>query len=195
MAGVRQFDERETLGRALEVFGLHGYRATSMPDLATGTGVQRGSLYHAYGGKEQIFLRVFDTYTREFLADAARALRAADTRSALLAFFDHCVRSITSGTPSRGCLSTRTVIDASADVPQVATAVRAFLDDLETVVHDGLVAVGDAGTVLEPRPAARLVVTTTRGLAVMERAHHTPEELRTIAADFVDCLTGGAGTR
>ncbi|MFG2678157.1 TetR/AcrR family transcriptional regulator [Streptomyces sp. NPDC048392] len=190
MAGVRQFDEQRTLGRALEVFAVRGYRATSMLDLASGTGVQRGSLYHAYGGKEQIFLRVFGVYTRTFLGDAAEALRADDRRSALLAFFDHCIRSITAGTPARGCLSTRTVIDASTEVAQVETAARTFLDDLEDVVHDGLAAIEDGGLTVDLRSAARLVVTTTRGLAVMERAHHGPDELRDIAATLVTSLTG-----
>ncbi|AWW41479.1 MULTISPECIES: TetR/AcrR family transcriptional regulator [Streptomyces] len=190
MAGVRRFDERETLGLALEVFGARGYRATSMLDLAAGTGVQRGSLYHAYGGKEQIFLRVFGDYTGVFLAGAAKALRTGDRRSALLALFEYCIRSITAGTPSRGCLSTRTVLDASAEAPHVETAVRSFLDDLEDVVHDGLEAIDDGDLAVDLRSAARLVVTTTRGLAVMERAHHGPDELRNIAEALVTSLAG-----
>ena len=60
MAGVRQFDEQQAYAAALEVFWTKGFRATSMLDLATATGVQRGSLYHAYGGKEQLFLRLFE---------------------------------------------------------------------------------------------------------------------------------------
>jgi TetR/AcrR family transcriptional regulator, transcriptional repressor for nem operon len=84
-----------------------------MLDLAAGTGVQRGSLYHAYGGKEEIFLRVFADYAAQFLTGAARALNRPDTRTALLSFFEFCIRAITSDTPSRGCFSTRTAIDAS----------------------------------------------------------------------------------
>ncbi|BBJ43929.1 TetR family transcriptional regulator [Streptomyces antimycoticus] len=190
MAGVRQFDEREALARALEVFAVRGYRATSMQHLAVGTGVQRGSLYHAYGGKEQIFLRVFGDYTQAFLTGAAQTLRQDDRHSALLSFFDHCIRSITAGTPSRGCLSTRTVIDAGSEIPQVETVVRTFLDDLEDTVHNGLAAIDDDDLAVDLRSAARLVVTTTRGLAVMERAHHEPDRLRDIAAALVTSLTG-----
>lgn len=57
MAGVRQFDEQEVLGRALEIFETRGFRATSILDLAAGTGVRRGSLYHAYGDKEDACCR------------------------------------------------------------------------------------------------------------------------------------------
>ncbi len=192
MAGVRQFDEREALGRALEVFGTRGFRATSMLDLATGTGVQRGSLYHAYGGKEEIFLRAFREYARPFLAGAAAALVQPDKRAALMALFRFCIRSITVGEPSRGCLSTRTAIDASVDAPRVESAVREFLDEFERVVRDGLDAIADdTELAVDPRSAARLVVTTTRGLAVMERAGHASGQLEDIASALVTSLVRG----
>ena len=60
MAGVRQFDEGAMIATALDLFWRQGLAATSMPDLAQATGIQRGSLYNAYGDKETIFLRSFD---------------------------------------------------------------------------------------------------------------------------------------
>jgi TetR/AcrR family transcriptional regulator, transcriptional repressor for nem operon len=57
MVGVRQFDEERVLARALEVFREKSLRTASMQDLARATGVQRGSLYDAYGNKEELFLR------------------------------------------------------------------------------------------------------------------------------------------
>ncbi|MCZ7153843.1 TetR/AcrR family transcriptional regulator, partial [Salmonella enterica] len=57
MAGVRQFDEGLALDKALALFWQKGYAATSMQELAAATGVQRGSLYNAYGDKETLFLR------------------------------------------------------------------------------------------------------------------------------------------
>ncbi len=51
---------------------------------------------------------------------------------------------------------------------------------------------GGAAPALAPRAAARLVVTTTRGIAVMERAGHTPDELRSIAESLVTSLLGPA---
>ncbi|MFI5589431.1 TetR/AcrR family transcriptional regulator [Amycolatopsis sp. NPDC051758] len=191
MAGVRQFDERVALGRALDVFQARGFRATSMLDLAAGTGVQRGSLYHAYGGKEEIFVRAFQEYAGRFLAGAAEALDRPGKRAALLAFFDYCVTTFSAGSPSRGCLSTRTAIEAATESPRAEAAVRVMLDELETVVHDGLAAIDDGVTpAVAPRAAARLVVTTTRGLAVMERVGHGPADLREIADALVTSLLG-----
>jgi AcrR family transcriptional regulator len=191
MAGVRQFDEEQALGKALDVFTVRGFRDTSMLDLAAGTGVQRGSLYHAYGGKEEIFLKAFAGHAARFLTGAARALDQPDKRRALLAFFDFCVESITAGEPSRGCLSTRTAIDASLDSPRVSAAVRVLLDELETVIHDALIRIDDDIPLrVDARAAARLVVVTTRGVAVLERVAFSSNELRGIAATLATSLLG-----
>jgi TetR/AcrR family transcriptional regulator, transcriptional repressor for nem operon len=192
MAGVRQFDEREALSLALEVFRTQGFRSTSMMDLAAGTGVQRGSLYHAYGSKEEIFLRAFAGYAEQFLAGVARALDRPDKRTALLSFFDFSIRAITADVPSRGCLSTRTAIDASATSPRVETAVRELLDHLEGLVYERLAATEEGVSLtVDPRAAARLVVTTTRGLAVMEFAGFDRAQLGDIATTLTDSLLGG----
>ncbi|WP_433502837.1 TetR/AcrR family transcriptional regulator [Pseudonocardia halophobica] len=191
MAGVRQFDEREALERALGVFEDRGFRTTSMLHLAAGTGVQRGSLYHAYGGKEEIFVRAFREYTDRFLARAAEALSRPDKRSALLSFLDFCLESITLGSPSRGCLSTRTAVEAATESGRARTAVRTFLDELETVVHDGLAAIDDGAELqVDLRAAARLIVTSTRGIAVLERVGHSLPELRAVAETLVSSLLG-----
>jgi AcrR family transcriptional regulator len=107
MAGVRQFDEDSAFEQALDMFWAKGFRATSMLDLAKSTGVQRGSLYNAYGDKEEIFLRVFERYTERFIADARKALNKPELRNALTDFFAFAIRSITQGSPARGCLSTK----------------------------------------------------------------------------------------
>ena len=47
MVGARQFDEQEVIAIALDVFWRKGLHDATMQDLATATGVQRGSLYKA----------------------------------------------------------------------------------------------------------------------------------------------------
>src|ERR1700759_3862272 len=112
MVGVRQFDEQEMIAAALDVFWRKGLHDATMQDLAVATGVQRGSLYNAYGDKEAIFLRAFDQYTEEFLEPAGNALAEGDAAARLKIFFDVIMVNMTSGSPPRGCLTTRTALDA-----------------------------------------------------------------------------------
>src|ERR1700756_3545753 len=112
MVGVRQFDEQEVIATALDVFWRKGLHDATMQDLAEATGVQRGSLYNAYGDKEAIFLRAFDQYAREFLASVEDLVADGDVATRLKNFFDSAIVNMTSGSPPRGCLTTRTALNA-----------------------------------------------------------------------------------
>src|SRR4051794_24281368 len=107
MVGVRQFDDEYVLAQALEVFWRKGLRATSMLDLAEATGVQRGSLYNAYGSEEELFLQAFERYAGSFLEATRKALEHPEPSRALLSFFDTAIANMTSGSPPRGCLTTK----------------------------------------------------------------------------------------
>lgn len=58
MARPRNFAEDDVLVSAAAVFGRLGYNAASIDDLVTATGLQRGSLYKAFGSKRNLFEKV-----------------------------------------------------------------------------------------------------------------------------------------
>jgi TetR/AcrR family transcriptional regulator, transcriptional repressor for nem operon len=186
MAGARQFDEREVIATALEVFWRKGLHDATMQDLAAAAGVQRGSLYNAYGDKEEIFLRAFDQYADQFLKAAGQALAHGDTATRLRNFLDMIVVNMTGGSPQRGCLTTRTALDAAISGAAVRQRVQSVLSRLEQLVAKALssnkVSAADATRL------ARVVVTFTRGLAVMERAGYSRKQLKDAATTFVDAV-------
>jgi AcrR family transcriptional regulator len=195
MSGVRQFEEEVVLDQALEVFRRKGLRATSMLDLARATRVQRGSLYHAYGGKEALFRLAFRRYGSRFLAAAASALDQPDARTALRRFFAVVVANMTAGAPSRGCLTTKTAVE-SASGQAVRTRLRKLLDELHEIVAAALSRPATRkGLVVQPDDAARIVVTFTRGLAVMERVYRDRERLSETAEALVEALVRRETTR
>lgn len=189
MAGVKQFDEDQALERALEVFWQQGFAATSMQDLAQATGVLRGSLYNAYGDKQAMFLEVFRRYQERFFVAVRELLARQPADAALAAFFDFIIDSMTSGDPSRGCLTTKTATDETAMAEPIREALRAFLDGLEALLFERFEQ-EDARTLLnlEPDQAARLVVTLTRGIVVIERVYHDPQRLREAAKALLAVL-------
>ncbi|MDX3098134.1 helix-turn-helix domain containing protein [Streptomyces sp. ME19-03-3] len=191
MAGRRQFDEQHTLGRILDVFWNQGYGATSMQDLATATGVQRGSLYNAYRDKETLFLRVFQDYADAFVAEAAATLDQPDVHRALEDFFDFTIASMTLGTPARGCLSTKTATDTQADAEPIRVAIRGMLDRLEGALAARLSREDAAGLLtVPPGEAARVLVTMTRGTVVIERVYQDADRLRTTARSLIAMVLG-----
>ena len=189
MAGVRQFDEAAMLEEALALFWRQGAAATSMLDLAAATGVQRGSLYNAYGDKEAIFLRAFDLYAARFLEGARASLEGDDAGLVLRRFFDTVIANMTSGTPARGCLTTKTAGDGSLASERIKEKLGGFLDRLAAIVEAALSRPAiRAGLALEPAQAAMVVVTFTRGLAVMERVHGDRTALARAADGLIRAL-------
>jgi AcrR family transcriptional regulator len=187
MVGARQFDEQEVIKIALDVFWRKGLHDATMQDLAAATGVQRGSLYNAYGDKEAIFLRAFDRYAEQFLEAAGEALEKGDGADRLRNFLDMIVVNMTSGSPPRGCLTTRTALDATISSEAVRGRVQDVLRRLEQLVAKAISRSGRPPAI-DANRLARVVVTFTRGLAVLERAGYSRKQLKDAAMTFVDAL-------
>jgi len=189
MARTREFDEDTAFEKALEVFWAKGLRGTTMLDLAQATGVQRGSLYHAYGDKEEIFVQAFERYASTFLADAGNSLAKPDLREALSSFFDVSIRTITKGNPSRGCLSTKTAFDLDAASPRVAAALKTLIDELSAIVLAALDTDERKFRLsVSPERATLLIVAMTRSLGVFERVYADKKVLRRTAQALIDAL-------
>ncbi|MGY2258970.1 TetR/AcrR family transcriptional regulator [Pseudomonas sp. SDO55104_S430] len=190
MAGVRQFNEEQTLDLAMELFWRQGFGATSMPQLAEATGVLRGSLYNAYGDKQALFLEVFARYKARFLDAVRQALDEPQLDLALKAFFAYTIASMTLGTPPRGCLTTKTAIDEAANSEPIREALRGLLDGLEALLVERFsTEEARERLTLDPVAAARLVVSQTRGIVVIERLYQDAQRLQDIADSLVAVLT------
>lgn len=192
MVGVRQFDEQEVIAIALDVFWQKGLHDATMQDLAAATGVQRGSLYNAYGDKEAIFLRAFDHYAADFLGSVGNLVAEGDVATRLKNFFDSAIVNMTSGSPPRGCLTTRTALNAGISSEAVRERVQDLLGRLEQIVGKAISSAPDGRPPAEANRLARVIVTFTRGLAVMERAGYSRKQLRESAVTFVASLAGKA---
>jgi TetR/AcrR family transcriptional regulator, transcriptional repressor for nem operon len=189
MVGTRQFDEDALLEAALKTFWQNGFAATSMIDVAEVTGVQRGSLYNAYGDKERLFLLAYERYAGQFLDFVRQALSDPDPAVALTALFKGITAHMTEGAPSRGCLTTKTAIELPLAGKAIEARVKRMLEDFTALIRDALsTPTARRKLSCDPEIAAELAVTFTRGLAVMERAYRNPQHLERMSQQFVRLL-------
>src|SRR4029079_14289460 len=83
----REFDADEALDRALEVCWRKGYEGASLAELTEAMGINRPSLYAAFGNKEALFRRAFDRYAdgpAAYTRDALKARTALEVAERLL---------------------------------------------------------------------------------------------------------------
>src|SRR3954465_7832302 len=106
MAGrPRAFDERKALDAALKVFWRQGYEGTSLPDLTKAMGINRPSLYAAFGNKESLFRKVVQRYVNGPASYVAVALQEPTARAVAQKLLKGAAENLTDPSHPRGCLA------------------------------------------------------------------------------------------
>src|SRR3954466_6824472 len=68
----RAYQPEVALAKALDLFRKDGFAATSLDDLSAATGMNRPSLYGAFGDKRELYIKAYARYR----ADARTAMAA-----------------------------------------------------------------------------------------------------------------------
>lgn len=182
----RAFSSEKVLKQALEVFWERGFEATTLDHLCAATGLNRPSLYGAFGDKEELYLAVLQVWSEEMRQELTSALRSADTvKSALGEFYRAAIHRYTAG-GARGCMVVCTAPSTVEEFPSVRKAYAEILRQLD----EGLEQYFRTALPEEPQPAAlaRLAAAAQHSLALRARAGATATELQRLADDFVDLL-------
>ena len=116
----RAFDTEKALDRALKVFWAKGYEGASLSDLTEAMGINRPSLYAAFGNKEELFRKVVDRYVEgptNYITEALKAPTAREVAERILrGVIEQLSRSPDAGRMSVGakrpCLRGRSAVGA-----------------------------------------------------------------------------------
>ena len=119
-----KYEMDEVLTKIMKQFWRHGYSATSIRDLEEATGLFRGSLYHAFGDKREMFFRALRHYDRLHRAEPIAELEKDDSpRGAVLAVFNAAASVALKGGSREGCLEVNAATELGAHDEEVASLV------------------------------------------------------------------------
>jgi TetR/AcrR family transcriptional regulator, copper-responsive repressor len=193
----RQYDPDRALADAAATFWKQGYGGTSLDDLVAATGMNRPSLYAAFGDKNDLYLKTLERYQRKSRAKTIELLADNPTlRVFLTRFYDGALEIYQAGSDeARGCYSISTApARATAD-----PAVRAFLDGsirgTDSFLADVIGKARDRGEIAksaDPSALAQIATATLHTIAVRSRVGASRKELRTLAATAIDLICGPA---
>lgn len=185
----RAFDKQTALQQALQVFAQRGYEGASLDELTTAMGINRPSLYAAFGNKETLFLQALEAYACPQDAQMRAQLFAeTDTRTAFARLFEtlaklHAGQS-ECGQPMGGCLLTNSTILSCSEQQTMAEALKTRHDSHEQIFYERLEqgrAAGDLAADCDTLALARYFNCLLAGLAVLARAQQNPEALLAVA--------------
>ncbi|KAA0085621.1 TetR/AcrR family transcriptional regulator [Mycolicibacterium sp. P9-64] len=182
----RAFDKDEKLAAALNLFWSRGYAATSVQDLVDALGVERGSIYAAFGDKRDLYLEAVKLYWRQYEVELETAMRSVPLLPALrwaLTNPVHLEQFATDLGVPQGCLMGNTSAellprDTDAQVI-VAHSYQRFVD----IVSDALQLAQERGEVVDTAPAsaqAQMLLFFVQGFSLVSRAG--PDKALSLAA-------------
>jgi AcrR family transcriptional regulator len=180
----REFDEQVAMDAAMEVFWSNGYSGTSLSDLTDAMGINKPSLYAAFGNKEALFIRALDHYVSKHGSPHSRELHAPNKSlpSRLSAYLKSIARMVCDPSLPGGCFVAETTSETGGDcLPAGASRAVAKINQLtRSSFIDFFRHEASAGNLADTHSAevlADYLLTLQYGLAVMARHRAKREAL------------------
>jgi AcrR family transcriptional regulator len=187
----RAYQPEIALGKALDLFRKDGFAATSLDDLSAATGMNRPSLYGAFGDKRELYIKSYARYR-------------ADARAAMIDIFSHelpirrrlerifavALDIYLSGDAGpRGCFTVMTAASEAVSDPEIRAMVLEGLSELDkafTACFRLAKENGELPQTADPVVLARLASATMHSIAVRARARVPRKELEAIVKGAID---------
>jgi AcrR family transcriptional regulator len=190
------YDRDVALHAIRDVFWDRGFSAASLDEIAAAAGMNRPSLYGAFGDKREMYLAALRMFSAESGRAMQKALEAPTLREALEAFYAVAIQEYLSGKAgARGCLVICTAATESTGDPTIRSALAAILAELDSLVTIRIVraqAEGDRCASGDAKVLGRLASSVLHSIAVRARAGARRSELLTITRAMVDSIVGSA---
>jgi len=188
----RSFTTSEVLERVRAVFMEKGFAAASLDELAEAAGLNRPSLYAAFGDKEQLYIHALRVYGEKSVVGLDAILGGKGTIERRLGqVYKAAIELYTAPPNAQGCMIVGTATVEAPTRPRIAAAAIELLNAIEQSFERAFArAVRDGELAREPTPAARarMAGAALDTLAIRARIGAKPSDLRAFAASMIPAI-------
>lgn len=191
----RAYEPDVALGKALDLFRTQGFAATSLDDLSEATGMNRPSLYGAFGDKRELYIKSYQRYREEARASMVAIFREEmPVRQRLERIFASALNIYLSGeTGPRGCFTVVTAASEAVSDPDIRAMVLDGLTELDKAFASCFRRAREKGELPEssdPAVLAQLASATVHTIAIRSRARVSRKDLEAIVKGAIDVMVG-----
>jgi AcrR family transcriptional regulator len=185
----RAFNKEEALDTAMRVFWENGYAGTSLVQLTSALGINKPSLYAAFGNKENLFATAMDHYMERYAAPATQHLTDppdASLKDRLRAYLLGIIEVISDCDSPKGCMYVKSSCESGGAA--IPGEISASLQDMGIVNEAALTQLlenerlkGHLPESTEVEGIASFLLSVSYGLTVLAKRGKTKKELGTVA--------------
>jgi TetR/AcrR family transcriptional regulator, copper-responsive repressor len=191
----RAYDPETALQQATDAFWRTGYSGTSVDEISAATGMNRPSLYAAFGDKRALYREALARYWQVSLAATRKALsgnRPLD--EAMMLAYEAALSIYFSGNGCpRGCFVIGTAVTEAIEDPEIRNSLAAGLRMIDADFEARFRTARERGELkddVDPAALAVLASATMHTIAIRARAGVSRAELREIARRAVSVICG-----
>jgi len=196
----RAYEPEVALGKALDLFRKGGFAATSLDDLSAATGMNRPSLYGAFGDKRELYIKSYQRYRDDARAAMLDIFREEmPLRQRLQRIYAVALEIYLSGEAGpRGCFTVMTAASEAVADPDIRAMVLEGFSELDKAFAVCFRRGQEKGELLEsadPFVLAQLASATIHTIAIRARARVPCKELEAIVKGAIDVMVGEVNAR
>lgn len=186
----RAFEPDAVLPRAFETFLRHGYAGTSIDGLAGAMGLNKPSLYAAFGDKRQLFQRVIE----ERVATLSRRFKAAIDRGTTLESLlrELFLEAAQVYDEQPGCVVVSAAVTEATVDESLATFTREFFERTDRALATAVAPYVDARSAVSAATLGRLANGVIHDIALRSRVGESKAKLRAFAKESAHALAVSA---
>lgn len=135
MARSKEFDEKQVLRKAMELFWQQGYEKTSMQELVDYMGIHRRSIYDTFGDKRTLFLSALSHYEELITTEMKKRVDSnLLVKQAIREVFKMAIfRGLNL---PKGCLSVNAAVELSLIDEEIATKIAGMFTKTEALFYE-----------------------------------------------------------
>ncbi len=183
MGRPRSFDVDVALDQALQVFWKKGYEGASLTDLTEAMGINRPSLYCAFGSKEELFRKALDRYSEGPASYVCRALQEQTARGVAEKLMFGAASAMCDPGKPNGCIMVQAALVCSEETVRVQQELAARRAEGLEAIRQRFERARDEGDLpadCDADALARYIMTVMHGMAVQAASGATCDELRRV---------------
>jgi AcrR family transcriptional regulator len=182
-------------GRALDLFRNNGFAATSLDDLSAATGMNRPSLYGAFGDKRELYKKSYENYRNRARARMGEVFGTdLPLRPMLERIYAIALDMYLSGEDGpRGCFTVMTATSEAMADQEIRSLVQRALGSTQRTLakrFQTAVETGELPPTANVQILSQIAASTVEALAIRARARVPRGDLEAMAKGTVDLICG-----